>query len=149
MRTIVVGIDSSDHSARALSWAVNEADLTDARLVAVHAWTTPLLPFGAAMAGALPEPAEYRSNQLAIAEDTAERAVLTAEAAGHVIDVRTPEGPAADVLIEAALAEEADLLVVGTRRHGGVAALLLGSVSGHLARHAPCPVVIVPDRAAD
>jgi nucleotide-binding universal stress UspA family protein len=51
------------------------------------------------------------------------------------------EGPAAQVLIDAV--GEDDLLVVGSRGHGGFADLLLGSVSQQCAHHAPCPVVIV------
>jgi nucleotide-binding universal stress UspA family protein len=46
------------------------------------------------------------------------------------------------VLIDAV--GEADLLVVGSRGHGGFTNLLLGSVSQQCAHHAPCPVVIVP-----
>jgi nucleotide-binding universal stress UspA family protein len=51
------------------------------------------------------------------------------------------EGQAAGILTEAAT--EADLLIVGTRGHGGFADLLLGSVSSQCAHHASCPVVIV------
>jgi nucleotide-binding universal stress UspA family protein len=53
----------------------------------------------------------------------------------------TAEGPAARVLIDAV--GEDDLLVVGSRGHGGFSSLLLGSVSQQCAHHAPCPVVIV------
>jgi nucleotide-binding universal stress UspA family protein len=45
------------------------------------------------------------------------------------------------VLLKAA--EGADLLVVGSRGHGGFAGMLLGSVSEHVAAHSPCPVVVV------
>ena len=56
------------------------------------------------------------------------------------------EGSAAQVLVEGA--QGADLLVVGTRGHGGFAGLLLGSVCQQIAHHAPCPIVIVPKAKA-
>ena len=64
------------------------------------------------------------------------------------IDVRGElvEGPPASGLLEAA--RDADLLVVGSRGHGGFASLLLGSVSQQVSHHAPCPVVIVPEEGA-
>jgi nucleotide-binding universal stress UspA family protein len=54
------------------------------------------------------------------------------------------EGRAADVLVEAS--RGADLLAVGSRGHGEVAGLLVGSVSEHCATHAHSPVLVVRDR---
>jgi nucleotide-binding universal stress UspA family protein len=55
------------------------------------------------------------------------------------------------VLLEAA--HGADLLVIGSRGHGGFASMVLGSVSMHCVLHAPCPVTVVPtprpDQAAE
>ena len=64
-----------------------------------------------------------------------------AEAEGIEIERRVVEGGAARVLVDAAA--DGDLLVVGSRGHGGFAGLLLGSVSQQCAHHAHCPVVIV------
>lgn len=61
---------------------------------------------------------------------------------GVEVEQSVLEGTPAQVLVEAA--QGADLLVVGTRGHGGFTGLLLGSVSQQAAHHAPCPVVIVP-----
>jgi nucleotide-binding universal stress UspA family protein len=54
------------------------------------------------------------------------------------------EGPPARTLLDAA--RDADLVVVGSRGHGGFTGLLLGSVSLHVAQHAPCPTVICRHR---
>ena len=59
------------------------------------------------------------------------------------------EGGAAGVLVDLARDERADLLVVGSRGHGGFEGLLLGSVSATLAHHTPCPLAIVPPAARD
>ena len=58
-----------------------------------------------------------------------------------MIERRVVEGAPATVLVDES--RQADLLVVGSRGHGGFAGLLLGSVSQQCAHHAACPVVIV------
>jgi nucleotide-binding universal stress UspA family protein len=77
------------------------------------------------------------------AEDPLERAIaeIARDADGVEIESKVVEGGAAEVLVEAVGGD--DLLVVGSRGHGGFAGLLLGSVSQQCAQHAPCPVVIV------
>jgi nucleotide-binding universal stress UspA family protein len=147
--TIVVGVDGSEGAERALRWAVEEAALRRAQLRVVHAWRVPLLeaapePFVLA----LPIPDAhleaigdaYRSRAAALLDDAVERAVDGDP--GLELDRVLLEGPAAAELLRAA--EDADLLVVGSRGRGGFAGLLLGSVGQHVAQHAPCPVVIVP-----
>jgi nucleotide-binding universal stress UspA family protein len=61
------------------------------------------------------------------------------------------EGDAGDGVIEAAEAEGADLIIVGTRALGPVGRLLLGSVSSHVVAHARCPVLVLRkgDRLVD
>src|SRR6185503_3923751 len=69
------------------------------------------------------------------------------EQAGDVrVDVEGHEGSAGDVLTQAS--EGADLLIVGSRGHGGLAGLLFGSVSQACARHPRCPLLIVPPDTA-
>ena len=65
---------------------------------------------------------------------------------GVDIERRVVVGAPGAVLV--AESREADLLVVGSRGHGGFAGLLLGSVSQQCAHHAACPVVIVPHTRA-
>jgi len=139
MAVIVVGVDGSEASKEALRWAIDEAELRTATLRAVHAWTYPPI-FGEAYV----VPEALGPNWL---RDQAQQRLddVVAEVAGRnphaYIEPVVREGPAAQVLID--VARDADLLVVGSRGHGGFAGLLLGSVSQQCAQHAPCAVTIV------
>ena len=136
MARIVVGVDGSEASKAALRWAVEEARLRGATLRVVYAWSIPLvLVPGAAVAESDVAPVQ------ADAEQMVDRLVQEVAADGVTVEGAAVEGVPASVLVEAA--EGADLLVVGSRGHGGFAGLLLGSVSQQCAHHAPCPVVIV------
>jgi nucleotide-binding universal stress UspA family protein len=136
--TIVVGVDGSEESQRALAWAVDEARMRGARVVALRAWVYPAL----AASGLVPVTTDL-VEQLAGSERQAlAEAVSSVDAQGVEIDQRVVEDAPAHALVEAAAG--AELLVVGSRGHGGFTGLLLGSVSQQCAHHSPCPVVIVP-----
>lgn len=149
MAGIVVGTDGSPSAQRAVRWALGEARLRGAPLTLVHAWLAPLM-------AALPEPWAIGSPTFGPSDEqvyeglrSAARSVLDAAVAEARrlepgLDVRGElvEARPAEALLEAA--GDADLLVVGSRGHGGFAGLLLGSVSSQCAHHAPCPVVVVP-----
>ena len=142
-RRIVVGVDTSHGSRVALRWALKQARLTGASVEVVTAWQHPAMY--AYSYGAIPVPS-VADGIAAMAEkalvDTVADIVGTQDEPVEV-RVRVAEGPAAQVLLTAAAG--AQLLIVGSRGHGGFAGLLLGSVSQHCAHHAPCPVVVVPD----
>lgn len=148
MRNIVVGIDGSDASKIVLRWAIDEAALRGDTVTAIHAY----LPFDATWA-ALPEVALAAIPPEAFEHDAQERAtaILDEILAGIDTDVtvtsKAVAGRPADVLIEAA--RDADLLVVGSRGHGGFRGLLLGSVSHQVVTHAVVPTVVVPTRRHD
>jgi nucleotide-binding universal stress UspA family protein len=144
--TIVVGVDASDGAKAALRWAVAEARLRNSRLKAVYAWTL-AYPRGEGY-GYLIGPLDVIpyggvSDQRRAAEEVLVRATdhIVAAVPDLAIEREVIEGSAGDVLVEAAA--DADLLVVGSRGHGGFVGLLLGSVSRQCAHDAPCPVVIV------
>jgi nucleotide-binding universal stress UspA family protein len=153
MRRIVVGVDGSPGSLEALRWALAEAGLRGAEVRVVHAWMVPLID-------AVPEPWAIGSPTLGPSEDqvhehleAAARKVLDASMEearpadpGVEIEGELPEGRPAAALLAAA--QDADLLVVGSRGRGGFAGLLLGSVSAQCVHHAPCPVVVVPAEQA-
>jgi nucleotide-binding universal stress UspA family protein len=140
---IVVGVDGSDGARRALEWAVAEARLRGARLVAVHTWEMP--PLGIS-AGPFDPPTPLDPDLLqrveAAAGELLERELNAVDVSGLEVEKRVEPRNPADALLDAG--READLLVVGTRGHGGFTGLLLGSVSQQVSHHAPCPVVIVP-----
>jgi nucleotide-binding universal stress UspA family protein len=142
---IVAGVDGSPSSLAALRWAVQQAGLTGATVDAVIAWHYPVLavPVGPAPAAML-DTADFEK----AADEALTDAIRAAVESSSDVRVRAQvkEGNAAQVLLDAA--QGADLLVVGSRGHGGFAEALLGSVSQHCVHHAPCAVVIVRgDRA--
>jgi nucleotide-binding universal stress UspA family protein len=148
---IVVGVDGSDPSQRALRWALREAALRGDRVQVVTAWHLPLLGTGEFPWAVVP-PASYlemESDDLARrARERLEQTVREAAsqaAADEAVEVptelRVVESGAAAALLDAS--RGADLLVVGSRGRGGFAGLLLGSVSQQCSQHATCPVVVV------
>ncbi|WP_432248657.1 universal stress protein [Streptomyces sanyensis] len=135
---IVVGVDGSEPSVKALRWAVRQAGLSGETLEAVISWEYPAAGW-AAMVPSLPPDFDPEEMASKILDDTLER-TLGAEAAASVQRTVVVGNPA-QALMERA--EGADLLVVGDRGYSGFKAALLGSVGLHLSQHAPCPVVVV------
>lgn len=145
MSTIAVGVDGSEGAEVALRFALEEAKLRGAAVRAVHAWrfvpTSRYVDVGFqgldVDVGTLQRAAE--------ASLEANVAAVAGDGSGVEIEQRVVEGPAAGVLVDES--RDADLLVVGSRGHGGFTGLLLGSVSQQVAQHATCPVVIVRPQA--
>ena len=143
MGTIVIGVDGSPASKQALDWALAEARLRGSGVRVVQVWSLPIGFYGDAFApfalgGETIE--VYAKN----AQDRLDDVLGAADTHGVEVERSVVQGPAAETLIEAA--DGAELLVVGSRGHGGFSGLLLGSVSQQCAHHAPCPVVIVRAR---
>ncbi len=138
--TVVVGVDGSAGSKEAFHWATAEARLRKSPLRIVHAWTYGYV--GAPMAGYAYE-SDFANAAAVRAQELLDELINGAsdEIGGIETEREVVEGGAAAALVEAAA--PGDLLVVGSRGHGGFAGLLLGSVSQQCVHHAPCPVVIV------
>jgi nucleotide-binding universal stress UspA family protein len=142
MSGIVVGVDGSDQSQRALEWAMAEAALRDApltvltvRQVAARSWgTSPMVyPY---------EDAPEATYQREMAQEMADKAIATlGNNKPPKVMINALAGVPADELIKAS--ENADMEVVGSRGSGGFARLCLGSVSTQLVHHAHCPVVVI------
>jgi nucleotide-binding universal stress UspA family protein len=135
---VVVGVDGSSCSLEALKYAVDEAKRRGAHLRIVSAWSLPPMTYAGGLAAGV-DSTVFREAAEAASADAVTQARQTD--AGLVIDAVVPEQSPTAALLEAA--EGADLLVVGSRGHGGFASLLLGSVSTQLAQHAPCPITII------
>lgn len=133
--TIVIGVDGSAHSHRALAWALDEARLRGWRCILVHA-------FDYGLTGMSPYPGNAPQLIAEDAQELLDRNVAWAKESGVPVEGRLEFGSASRALVEAA--RGADLLVVGSRGRGGVAGALLGSVSSACVHHAACPVVVVP-----
>lgn len=140
MPRIVVGVDGSANSQRALEWAISEAELRNADLVVLHAWHEPAAILGSPYAVGLYAPKAFQDAAAQTLEESL--AAVDVTALSGRLTTQLIEAPPAQALVDAAT--DATLVVVGSRGHGGFTGLLLGSVSQHLAHHARCPVVIVP-----
>ncbi len=137
-RRIVVGVDGSVPSRAALAWAAGQARLTGAVVEAVIAWVYPAV-YGHRVP-VIPDVSVEELAQRAVAAAVAE----VSSSAGDVeIRSRLVEGDAARVLLDSSAG--AELLVVGSRGHGGFVEALLGSVGQHCVQHATCPVVVIRD----
>jgi nucleotide-binding universal stress UspA family protein len=136
---IVVGTDGSDHSQRALEFAAEEAHLRGAAVRVVTAWHVPAAVYGSRFARMV-SPSVEESSQHG-AEEVANVSAEKLCARGLEVETSVCHAQATDALVQEA--KDADLLVVGSRGHGGFSGLLLGSVGQQCAHHAPCPTVIV------
>jgi len=134
-RTIVVGIDGSEHARHALKWAADEANRRHALLKIVFARIEE--------PGHVPTWYQPGSSDCSPAEAVIDDAygLVATRHPSVVARAETVEWPPAMVLTTAS--RSADLVVVGARGHGGFDELLLGSVSDQCVQYAHCPVVVV------
>ncbi|BCY09296.1 universal stress protein [Actinoplanes sp. L3-i22] len=136
---VVVGVDGSARSLRAVEFAADEAALRGAELVAVHVWRTPPVAGAGDMM-----PLVYDLDRLEAEEGRVLATAVAGVAERHPgLSIRQEllRGPVGPAL--AARSRRAQLLVVGDRGHGGFVGLLIGSVSQHLIYHAACPIVVI------
>jgi nucleotide-binding universal stress UspA family protein len=143
---IVVGHDGSECSQMTLRWAATLAERASWPLHVVRAWRMTSAPRPPTWEpGYVPPMTDYEKAVLDDLRDDV-RSALGADRAGKVCCHAVHTAPV-KALIEAG--ESADLLVVGSRGHGGFTGLLLGSVSDQVIRHAPCPVTVVRTQRQD
>ena len=142
MPGIIVGIDGSGHSRRALDWAINEAAIRHAPLTVLTVqqvmrsfWAGPAI---------YPEDAELAEHARKIAQDETDDALgkLAEDARPPEISVLAVVGVPAEAIL--GIAKDTDMIVIGSRGAGGFKKLLLGSVASQVTHHSRIPVVVIP-----
>jgi nucleotide-binding universal stress UspA family protein len=144
MPGIIVGVDGSDESGKALGWAMREAALRHVPLTVVTVREPPVRLATQIYWGVHTFPDGGLSHEQ-MKQSVREFVGKVASEVGQTvpgITVSVVTGRAAQELINAS--GDADLLVVGSRGAGGFARLLMGSVSMQVTYHAKCPVVVIP-----
>jgi nucleotide-binding universal stress UspA family protein len=142
MPGIIVGIDGSHHSTRALEWALKEAAIQHAPLTVLTVHSVPASPWTGGPV-LLERDADDQEKLFHAAEELTQKvASQLGEAQPESVTVRAISGFPAKELIEES--RDADLVVVGSRGAGGFASLMMGSISSQVVGHAHCPVVVVP-----
>ena len=144
MSGILVGVDGSDHSRRALGWAMHEALLRHVPLTVMSVHPESARPATGIYWGV------HRYSEGGFDPETTRTAVQEfVDKVANEIGETVPEvtvsvgtGDVAEELVKAS--RDADVLVVGSRGSGGFTRLLMGSVSSKVTHHAVCPVVIIP-----
>jgi len=140
--TVVVGVDGLPHSFAAIRLARQEAACRGTDMTAVMAYTSDnALGTPAARPLAAPVPAD---EQRQIAESTLRQAVREALGSDEGVTLQAVPGMPGRVLVQVARTVDADLVVLATRREHAPSRLL-GAVSQHVLRNAPCPVLVVPE----
>jgi len=142
MPGIVVGVDGSPNSERALDWAMRHAAALQTGLVVVAVHEVPKSYWGniPVIGGADETVLEHLRH--AADEMTQRVAGRLGAARPTSVEVRAMNGFVVQELVDAS--RDADMIVLGARSGGGLARLVTGSVSAEVIEHSVCPVVIVP-----
>lgn len=144
MPGIIVGIDGSAHSRRALEWAVDEAAVRQLPLVVLTVNNALAGYWGGTVTYPGDQSLMEKARQLAQDETDSVLQKIDEGSRPPSVIVRAVTGLPAEELLAATA--DADMIVVGSRGAGGFKRLLMGSVSTQVTHHAHCPVVVIPSR---
>src|SRR3989441_12129669 len=153
-KRILVALDGSENSARASQAALELAEKLKAELIVLHAMIPPALYYHTEISpeGPVIEPPThereidlYLEYARRVGRGIVDGTVSEAENRGITVRADIPETTSSvvETIVNHAVKENADLIVVGTRGLGGVKKLLLGSVSSGVVDHAHCPVLVI------
>jgi nucleotide-binding universal stress UspA family protein len=140
---ILVPYDFSEHSEKALSWAVGLAEKFDCRILALHVVQPPTYP---PMMTGFMDPSQF---EVGLQEDAGKKLKDAAAREKKArIDTRVLVGEPFWDICRVAKDEKADLIVMGSHGRTGLAHVLLGSVAERVVRHSPCPVLVTTRKAS-
>jgi nucleotide-binding universal stress UspA family protein len=144
MPGIIVGVDGSDHSRRALAWALREAGQHHTSLTVMTVHPPAARPATRIYWGVAASPGDGFDPELArtAVQEFVDKVVSEIGGTAPEVAVYVATGDAADEFVKAS--RDADMIVLGSRGSGGFAKLIMGSVSSKVVHHAACPVVVVP-----
>jgi nucleotide-binding universal stress UspA family protein len=141
MPGIIVGVDGSGHSQRALEWAIREAAMRHAPLTVLSVHQAVRGYYG--QVSVFPDDEVLTERVRAAAQAETDRVLAALDGSRpESVTVKAVHGFPVEELISAG--RDADLIVLGSRGAGGFNRLMMGSVAGQVAQHAPCPVTIIP-----
>jgi len=140
-RSILAAYDGSEQAIRALNTAMQLAQEWNAALTVVHAYQIPVPVMGEVLVTPSADTAAALSRE---ADNTAEEVKsIIAAVPGLQAEVETMHGEPSRCILEAAKEKGADLIVIGSRGHGGLKEFVLGSVSHYVTQHARTAVLVV------
>jgi nucleotide-binding universal stress UspA family protein len=143
MSGIVVGVDGSGHSQRALEWAMKEAAVRHAPLTVLTVHEAIRGVYGH-MTMYPDDPDRTEQTRAAVQSETDKVLAGMDGPRPESVTVKAVHGFVVEELIDAG--KDADMLVLGSRGAGGFTRLMMGSVAGQVAQHAYCPVLLVPSQ---
>jgi nucleotide-binding universal stress UspA family protein len=141
MPGIIVGVDGSGHSQRALEWAMKEAAIRHAPLTVLTVHEAVAGYFGGVSTYS-DDPERTEAVRQAVQAETDKALAALEGPRPESVTVTAVHGFPVEEIIKAG--GDADMIVLGSRGAGGFTRLMLGSTAGQVAQHAPCPVLIVP-----
>jgi nucleotide-binding universal stress UspA family protein len=138
---ILVGVDGSDESKRAIAWCAKYAGPLGASVIAVHALEVPVYAF---RLDVYAPPVYNDADRERILETLRDEWCKQLAEENVSFEAKVVDGYPANVIIEVAHRENVDLVVTGRRGLGGFKEMMLGSTSHHLSHHLTRPLVIIP-----
>jgi nucleotide-binding universal stress UspA family protein len=145
MSGIVVGVDGSGHSQRALEWAMNEAAIRHAPLSVITVHPAVVGYFGGVVTS--PQDLELTEQVQAAVKAETDKILAGLDSRPESVTVKAVHGFPVEELVNAS--KDADMVVLGSRGSGGFSRLMLGSTAGQVVQHAHCQVLIVPPEDRD